>query len=324
MIDIEKAFETLDKMTAVNKSVLTELSLLNDYAKYDAYRNFVLVEGSKDKRFYKKVISKNEYCAVGNIINDNQQLNSVGYNNNLQGRIQDRNNIPNMKNDIKTILKNAILSKYSNLVKERNIYGFIDRDFDEPYPANMLQSRVFSDDSHDLEIMMISSDFNVLQDIEDDIVWKALYMAYQIALVKRYLVGDLHYRIPKDIDLNRVFNDVNLNLKTYLDCVNKYSKTSQRVSFEELTKKMRYLKYLDNKNNFKYGFEDFKSLDINSYKHLISGHDLLNLVVYLQKKEGINCNITENELFETILKKYNVECFKKSSIYEKLKTNNLV
>ena len=303
------AFESLTKIIGKGLkrdnetlNLATRATLIGDSAQYYNPKNNILVEGKKDENFYSQFSSNNSFI-LADQLNQDKDLNN------------------------KAIIKKTLTSIFhTNDLQKYKLYGIVDRDFDDEYPSQLKprEERILSDKAHDLEMIMFSTDDKLLETINlpnDEIVNKAFYMAYQIACVKKYLVGEMHYRIPKELDFDKFFDGINLILNKYFSYINKVADATHKAKFEDVIKKMQRLHYIDKQQNFKISFVDFKA---EEYYEFISGHDFLNLLLYLWNKINPNHQLTEDKLFIKILNNYNKNCFSKSTLYGKLNANRLI
>lgn len=310
IISEAQVFQKLDDTT---KNIVTNVSLESDYGLYDENKKFIIVEGNSDKTFftnYKQ--NNNNYIVVHDIINDVNNLN------------EKPQNKPNGKQIIIDILTNFLRMDF---ISKRQIYGVVDRDFEKSYPSTTLQQRLFSDDSHDLEMMIILSDNNCLNKLNlpnfnQTVLNDTFYMAYQIGLVKTYLVGFMHYSIPHHINFDKVFEKNRLDLKKYVEYINTVSHATKKVKYEDVVKKLRYLKHIDNKNNF-ISFDIFKTLDKKNICEIINGHDFLEILAYFQRGLGSKGGFTEQYLNKILVNRYDFKKFENTSLFEKMKSHNL-
>lgn len=309
------------------KEFLSCVSLENDTSLWDKSLKIIIVEGKKDREFFKKYKNKknNEYLSL-DYLKAESSLDSKNHflNNNKK---QDNGGKGN-----KELLKSLFIDfNFFDIIKNNNIYGVVDKDYDNPHPivsdtdpqiiANC-KRRLLSDDTHDLEMLVLNSDEKImlklnLPNFNLNIFNKALFLSYQLALLKFVLVGKYNLGISHKIDFDRFFKNNKLKVKDYINFALKNAKgNTRKISYEVILKDLKKLNYINKQEEISLTFEDFLKTDKRVYLSLINGHDFLEIIAYLCR---INNFLLERKFFE----KYDYNNFEKTELYKKMKENNL-
>ena len=279
---------------------------------------FVLVEGYLDKDFYQKLLpsyTNNRLIVINDIINTYLALKS-----NLQKRYDNKVEI------LKIVIKTNFQYLNSN-----NIYGIVDRDFDEDYPT-IRNDRVLSDTTHDLETMLISTEFNVLKTIfnfDENKFNTSMFMAYQIGTIKncisKYISTSPPHSINNFIDMKMFFDNDKLNIKNFVNYINNNAKntdnSNKKLKYNELIDRLKKQKIIDNNSETKIDYNKFKSNLPEDFYLIVNGHDLLNCFIY-NYKDTFNKALKEVE--RNLINNYKLENFNKTNLYLKLKQFNII
>lgn len=124
-----------------------------------------------------------------------------------------------------------------------DIYGIIDKDFDGDNKYSFYD-RLFVTDTHDFETLMLSTDAGVVYRLKDyriteDEYQKALYIAYQLGIIKQILQSKemskhTHHLSIKNLSINakELKSNPRINLSTVIatinDCVDKENEGKER------------------------------------------------------------------------------------------------
>lgn len=313
--------DELDNMSefdkGISKFIESTIPFYSTY--YKSIQNYILLEGKTDKLFFEKVISKE---------------------NNYLMCVEDvSSSCAPFKGDCKELWssgKHAIIfiGSQINMNKQKyNIYGIVDRDFENEYP-NMAYPRVYSDKTHDLETMLVHSDSNMLNKIfvyDKDKYNMALYLAYQLAIIKKRIhlskfhdVPDqkiqnsshvAHFIYNNKIDVSKFASYINNNSKSN----NNIAKKSNKINIPLLLDIMRKNKEIDRNNLVELDYNKFVSFFPKDFYEVVNGHDLLNCFLFVYRMNYSNSAITEKTI-----QNYDLNNFSKTSLFSKLKDKNLL
>ena len=159
-------------------------------------------------------------------------------------------------------------------------------------------------------------------------------MVYQIAIIKKCLHGSnikVNYNKIKSSDVALFFEDIKLNVKKYVNyLVNNCSSASNFKSslnksaiHSALLKGLK--KEVDNDGNLRIKITDFTNKQPKDFWEIINGHDFLQIILYLNKKNNSTKELEEKSRFEYFLiDNYNCGKFKNDPLYDKLKSVNII
>ena len=302
------------------KILLTQLSMSSDY--YDNSNmhnkikkpNFVLIEGQRDleffnnKKFKQKYKSNNYYISLEKVTAFLKEKND--FNENFK---------PNNKKLIIKIVQSSLLIKFFNNYK---LFGIVDRDFEEEYPNNV--RNVLSNNTHDLETLILSTDDKIfknsqINNLTNKIYVTALYMAYQLGCVKFHIWNSskfLSYNVFGKLE--NYFENENLNIEEYINSLIKNNKNISSLKHTKILHSMRIAGILNQQNHFNITLDSLKLNIPEKIWFMVNGHDFSNILNFLLKTK----NKFNVEKF--LVENYNVEKFSKSVLYEKMLRFNLI
>ena len=288
---------------------------------------FFIVEGKLDKVFFEKIFDKsNNLIAVEDL-----SKSASAFKRNYK--------ISNSKIEIKKLVI------FTNLpfLEKNNVYGIVDKDFDEEFPTR-LNSRVFSNNTHDLETMLVASDSKLLATIfpfDAKRISKAMFMAYQIAIVKEFIskrisnspsvtVGD--YNFWKDCFDNEAIFNIEKFIKKYNPEIIKLEEKNTFYNFavdfynninsqNEKSKQLNpapMMNLLKNKT-----LTHFQNNMPQNFYELVNGHDLMNCLI-LNYEDNQQVMQFKNSISYKLINCYNLENFKETVLYSKLKNNKII
>lgn len=264
-----------------------------DYKMYlSNMRKLLIVEGTTDQTFIKKVQGETVDCIVAAKI----------FRSNNRFRTTPTENI-NCKNAIVKIIKGisyypSPLIKYPEDLDKWDLYGLVDKDCDE-IGVGRPTPRLFITDTHDLETLMLATDNDLLERLEEceirqDDIDKAYYISYQLALT-RDLLRAYHNELDlkaisgstREIELYEFMEHDRINLTHVISYINKMSQNKisrARCSkiFTEISKNKKGKKLFEN-GVWKHTLQDFLSARPLDFWDVINGHDILQLLLFLNE-----------------------------------------
>lgn len=292
------------------KVFLSEISFEQDF--FEKKLNYILLEGKTDYKFFKnenfnKFNNNNYYIPLETITEFINEKNNK------------RNPTPIVKKLIVNILKAKLLCKS---FQNNPLFAIVDRDFDDEYSsASVATQGILSNDTHDLETLMLSTDSDVvkklpLKNLTDENYVKALYMAYQIGCVKKSITNSsifLTFNTPHDF--KAYFNKEKLNVEKYINYLK--TKSGQKVNVEQIINQLKKSIKINNQNEITTTIETFKANFPQDAWYIINGHDFTDALQFV-------LNINLHNPTELLIKSYNTQKFTQSKLFEKMKTFNLV
>ena len=292
------------------------LLLNNDKIKY------VLVEGGLDKKLFKR----------------------LGYQNlNNEFIVIDKNTFAEFGKkdefDSKVAILNTIVITNLKYLENGNIYGIVDKDFDEDYPT-LRNNRVASDIAHDLEMMLVSTDDNLLKSIfpyDADKFNTAKYMAYQLAVIKYFVSNTkIHpsFSTWRFSYFYKFFDKEKLDIRKFVNFINnRNSNTKKHLDYNLLIENLKNYKRINKQGGFKITYDEFVKTLPSDFYSLVNGHDLRNCFI-INYSELFNISHTTlidfNKERETIEKvdnqliyNYQTSNFANTNLYSKLQKFDL-
>lgn len=311
-VNLMEYLSGLDEYIKQNvKLFLTELSFQESF--FEKKVNYILVEGKNDYDFF-----KNEKFDKFN--NNNYYIPIECLTNFINGNDSEEEPKPMAKQLIVKILKAKLLCKS---FYDSPLFAIVDRDFDDEYPnLSVTTQDILSNDTHDLETLMISTDNDVFKKLPIDNLslssfTKALYMAYQIGCVKQ-VISNSHFYLDYNTthDFNCYFGNAELDIQKYINFLGSNSnKASSNIN--QIIKQLRKEGKINCNNKFVTTLEEFTSNPPKDIWFIINGHDFTDALQFV-----LNRKIKKPT--EMLINFYNAESFKKSKLFEKMKINNLI
>ena len=293
----------------------------NCFPFYDKNYSNIIVEGPVDEYFITRITDK---VKVKNIEDWNKTENL------FKGKKLFVNN----KLQVLSVLRNFLSDSKSN------VYGMIDRDFDENYDGYCdIFDKLFITDTHDVETLLLKTSKDLLFNVGDskiiseNDIHRSYYLAYQIGIIKKALF--LLNKNSDDSTRKINFDDVYINvIKNYEDicendsiCLDKlldYINVDSIIrSFETIKKFYNLMPYY----RFNLSLDDFRSkvlfVDDNDFWNLTNGHDILNLLIFFndQIKKCLESKYPHYKYtrFEhALVYEYKILNFKKSDMFKKM------
>ncbi|MBP3620036.1 MAG: hypothetical protein J6J24_05210 [Clostridia bacterium] len=299
--------------------------------------NFLVVEGTLDKTFILRLNQKNlKYILAENILNPTKFL----YKNSSSHNFSNSNLFNNDFSDDATKNRECIIFVFKNpfnhkFLQDNKIFGMIDRDFNAEYPDDaQCNNRLFSNDTHDLETMLLQSDKSLLLhfNLSEKDINEIFFKSYQLALVRQaiFIIGQdkvagkqsfpnqLIVREPKKVqDYNLFFDGQFLNVDKYLLYIRKSWNNGKPYKEQKLFTSLK--KFISPNKKWQISFEKFISNFPKDFWQLTNGHDLANIICLKLGQKNYN-----KELEGRLIKEYNYESFKSTTLYNKLHSANLI
>lgn len=316
------------------KQLVSNAALKLGYNEYKRIINkehkLLIVEGATDEKFIKKIKNENVNCLVaGTIFTSNNSL-----------RFESKDYV-NCKYAIVSIITSisrfpSPFVKYPDELDKWDIYGLVDLDCeklgDEPTPPK----RLFITDTHDLETLLLSTDKHLFSKIEgcvisQDDIDKALFIAYQLAVIRKQL-----FQIQSDLDLRSIssgssavdfsafVDDSNINVVNLMQYIkDNTAGVRSNPKINSITNKIRgaksLKKRLDANGVWKQTVQEFNYAFPVDFWEVVNGHDILQLLVYINddaKKAFGNSKInTIDRAFEMrLIAAYDYSQFSKTKL----------
>lgn len=283
------------------KSMISEVAFRTDVHKYDKTYFCLYVEGKTDKVFYERILKDNVTCrSVAEAVESDGLFRMPGSNRN-------------------TIIANAQAAKFES----PPCFGVVDRD----NSTEIVAKGVFYTDTRDLETLLIYTDDEMYQKIDPTLtleeVKSALFMAYQFGYLtdawKLYKNKgiDIIENVEKCYDVNNLINIE--DLRYHLKRINARTLPS--------TQEMKQFKKNCNKISGVTWNEEVTSIAWDSVSGVwdyIKGHDFVYFLVKKNESLSKRIRFPSNALEYELINKYNVECFKKCSLYYELSKAELI
>lgn len=288
------------------EKIITHGLFLGDLSKYSD-KKYVLVEGNLDRTFFINL------CQHYDVYNT--KFYSIEHIN-IKTKLFEHND---QKNNLLSIFYDPFSSEN---IKEYNFYGIIDKDFefDKKY------DRIYTYDTHDLETQLIFLDgisqtkLNI--DINKEIIEKAMYMTYQLAIIKYYAQKEsINITTFSPADYKSYFNGLQINcIKT----INKMCKNKKTADY--VTKVLLKSKLFDKNGTYNISLNDFINNEPNNLWDMINGHDFLKMLVYLtqspenwHKYDNMLNGKLNRPLEEKLINSFNYNLFKNTKLYSDMK-----
>ena len=316
------------------------MALMGNYAHFvNSSKKMLLVEGTTDEKFVRKMINDDVWCitAVDAFSNEDFLM--------PPGKRQSQNN------KLAIIGVTYGLSKYPTLINSKglekwNVYGMIDMDFDEP--TNHTDTpKLFITDTHDLETLLLSTDDSLMDRIDrctiaDEDIQKSYFIAYQLGII-RVLIHDVCSEVSlkllsageKEINYSEfIANDLRLNISKLMSFLYNGNKSFYSVQkWKKVVENVLHAKTVKKKFNaagsWKQSIEDFDLKKIPDFWNMVNGHDILALLRYLNddaKRVYSNSRGRSlNREFEMdLIESYDYNNVRLTKLYSKMRKENVV
>ena len=300
------------------KLFMTEISFSNEYHNMidneyiDKKINYILVEGETDYKFFKntkfkKFNNRNYYIFIKTIINF--------------AKDKECQFEPNCKHLIEKMVKFKLLCK---LFKNNELFGIVDRDFGDEYPnLSVTTQHILSNDTHDLETMLISTDKEIYKKLPFALnlenYLNALYMSYQIGCVK-YAIWEIKTFVQynKKHNFKHYFKNGELNIYEYISYLTNGNIEQVDLVYPKIIQLLRKDNKLDSRNKF-IEYDIFKNNIPNDIWFIINGHDFTDALNFL-----LHTFYSRDDLSKMLINSYDINMFKNTRLFEKMEKYNLV
>ena len=331
----------MDKSVVIKykDNLLNNLRLRGEYdAAAGLRKKVLLVEGATDQKFIERVkrtdircLSVAEFMRARNAFSTSRTSVVEPF---------------NSRAVIITILKHiAYYPEYFDFPKGAEtwpLYGFVDNDFDDSNDYSRV-TKLFFTDTHDLETLMLSTDSELLNRLEQcnitaDEIKAALYVADQMAAYRKAIKrnGNLNPGLINAPDGTIAFEEFTtgnmVDLFRLLQYIN--DKSEKHLSKEKLRKTRESIirdlkKKLDKEGTWKKAFESLAVASDSDLWMNVNGHDVLSAICYKNpsvREVFLNRGgYSKNRDFEFALSEaYDYGCLKKTKLYTKLQAAGLL
>lgn len=334
---------TPKEITDLANRLAANIRLKADYKTFlNKERKLLVVEGSTDEKFVDRVkcdkvdcISAKKVFKSNNCFRTNPAVSTINYKNAIATLIFGVSHYP------------SPIVKYPDDVNKWDIYGLVDRDYDEQIGGKPTP-RLFVTDTHDLETLLISTDSNVLQNIDtceisEEDISSALFMAYQLSFV-RDLLSAYHdsenFQLStiscgsRDVSFGQFFTDSRMNLYQLVKYIaaqsgNNLTEAKVKRIYEGARNSKFGRKRFTTEGIWKQEIRAFDVLDEVDFWKKVNGHDILQLLGYLNESVGLafyqGRRDDINRAFEmSLIDAYDCQNFRKTDLYQKMEEVNLV
>lgn len=291
--------------------ILVAKILSNLPFKYQQNCNHFFLEGGLDYDFYCRKLSlgdNNKFFSITWVVK-----NIIASEYIFKGKPQPQFDFKNKRLILDLISRTPLLSNYK-------FYAIIDRDADREYP-HPLQPNIFSDNAHDLEMMLLFSDRNlpIRININSNIANNAAFMSYQLALLGS--IFSTHFTL-NDQDYPSIFNGNMLSTEKFYKRFNKkICNINKKIcSYSTFVNYCRKQSILNGQGEFLIEASDFdfeKKLP-NDFFQIVNGHDFCQFCC-IQIGKGIG-----DRLETLLIDNYDNSKFTNTTLYKKLTTRNLL
>ena len=290
---------------------------------------YLLVEGKNDVKFFKgkKLLRENIECWI--IIPPNKR-----YHGNAQKFYEDSRGYENSGEGNKTTLLDEL--RYHKLYPHIDPFGMIDKDFDDPNDQKFddIRHKLFITDTHDLDTLLLKTD-DVLYKlkISSERKLNAYYLAYQIGLLKKYILPYLTKVLGKnyDTDFDAFTDTFKVSLDKFLD-----------YAFEKE-------KILNNRDNIKFKIKHYEAITtffqpinpvitdeyvfckslpntlyLPDFWDVVNGHDIVKILKYKFKDISERYPEKNTRFEQDIIEKYHKLKFVNTKIYDAMLDKKIV
>lgn len=297
----------------------------------------LLVEGTLDKEFAKKVTRHSIRCVAASEIEE---------------RLTD-SDLSNADRSMKNIVRTTVyaVEKYRPFLKDREavaklqIYGLTDSDGMEP-DADLPKRLYLISETHDLETLLLKTDRRLLQRIPDITVTEeqlktACYIAYQLSFVRTFLRDTLELsaidtagQMP---DYNQFVNPENcrIDLDDAVDYINRNGVDPKRAKnirkiLTGLHKNSDVRKvFAEEDGVFLPSPETFDPDEADGFWTAVNGHDVLRLLTYRlpevkEKYYRKDRTKLKRSLEAGLVEFYNYRMFARTELYAAMKEEGLL
>lgn len=328
LVDIEKLTNLL----------AAEAQFKLDYRMYlSNKRKLLIVEGSTDETFIRKVKDECVDCIVAaKVFNSNKAFRTKPVE-----QINCKNAIVKIITGISNFPSPFIA--YPADIDKWDLYGLVDSDCEE-IGVSRPTPRLFVTDTHDLETLLLSTDDDVLQGLEEcevssEDIRKAYFLAYQLASM-RDMLGDYHNELnlqviscgSRQVQFSAFIEGTHISMPELIAHINTagcndLSTSKVKRIYDSIKNSKVGRKRLDDAGCWKQNFDDF-SLP-SDFWSVVNGHDILQLLLYISEDACLayadDGGHSLNRNFEmSLIAAYDCTEFCKTLVYDKMSKAGLI
>ncbi len=303
-------------------------------------RKVLLVEGATDNKFVSHIKSDVVDC-----INADHVFNrETFFRESSPKHINSKNAIAQLIFGITKIPSPFIV--YPDDIDKWDLYGMVDLDCDEISSGECVP-RLLVTDTHDLETLLISTDKNVFDNIDNcsiskEDIAKAYFVAFQLATARALLdkyYNDQTFNLQViscgsyTVDFSAFVYDYKANIIDLVKYIIKHSEsdlTTKKVN--QLVAEIGEDKHIKKKFNtdglWKQELSTFDLKSTTDFWTSVNGHDILQLIQYYNESAYATFHggdgTTLNRKFEmAIIEKYDYSMITSTNLYAKMKSAGL-
>ncbi len=328
----------VDAVQDVVNKLAGSMHMRMDYNSFSkGEKKLLIVEGQTDEKFIKGHLNDDVLCLVAN--------KAFGINSrfNASESINHKNAIIQVIYGLSVI---PAVIKCPKGSEDWKVFGMIDMDFDEDEKYTRT-SKLFITDTHDLETLMISTDTDLFERIEDcaishDDLKKAVFIAYQLGMMKQWL-NPLRSDVPTDllssgreqVDYSSfVSKDYRVSLMELIKYLNSKSDkrlnaTKEKKLFDRLYKDKSVKKMISKEGIWTKGIDTFDTEGDDDIWSIVNGHDILSLLKYLNETAALKFRNRspyhlDREFEIAMIEAYDHEKFGQTLLCSKMVKENVV
>jgi len=299
-------------------------------------KRLLIVEGQTDKKFIESILSDDIVCMVANKAFGTNKAPE-------QGRFSSKCAIMQV---VYGMSKIPIVLKIPKGFDKCVVFGLIDLDFDKSSEQFLATPKLFVTDTHDLETLLLSTDGELLQRIEDcsissDDTRKALYLAYQLGLLRKTIYDvnktDLSLQAisgGKEIDYYEFLDGYEISVRSFVHYINenddnKITQPLEKKLADSVIADKRIKKKVDKDGKWKSSWESFETSTYPDYWEVVNGHDILSILRFLNEDAAMkysNCGAYRlNRDFEMdLIDNYDYSNLSNTKVYSNMRAEKVV
>lgn len=226
--------------------------------------------------------------------------------------------------------------------KNIQLYGMVDLDFDESQDYIRVP-HLFVTDTHDLETLMLSTDNELLQkldqcNIPEEDMNTAYLMAYELGTIKSFISDfDYPYSCLSGDSVIIPYGDLfSADGRIILSSLIEYLCQNDREASNAKKQKAKKDKFIKSKQVKKYfkddlwkiGKDDFDYHKTNDFWDIVNGHDILRILKYLNADVALQFSTTgtslDREFESALIDKYDYSKLAQTNMFKKMLKENIV
>ena len=323
-----KSFD--EEVEDLAKKLAACVKLKLDLKKYiNGERKIIIVEGTTDEEFLKRIKKNNVDCIVV------KKIISSSDKSYYQLKTQEQSyDYKNYKNVITKLIKGistfpSDYIKYECDINKWELYGLVDYDYAN-FEVGRPTNRLLITDTHDLETMLLFTHNGLLSNLKNcelcqDDIRSAYFLAYQLATIKEELYkNNINLsELPYSISFSSFIEDLSININKLFTFIDERKDNIINISSSKLTKIKKQIcenralkKRIDENGLWNQSIDSFYSFFPSNFWMMVNGHDILNILIYLNENaKNVFKNNTKNRLFEMqLIKDYDYSMFLKTKL----------